>query len=243
MFSLSSVIVAVALAKSTFAAVAFTSPTASIGFTGGQLANIQWMDDGNAPALTAYGPCNLSIFAGNAAQQSSILLVTSGIDPSNPTSFSFTPDPSIGPNSDQYFIRLESLTNKDPSNPLLPLLAFSHTFTMSGMTGTFSPQVQSEIDGQSTAPIGGSAPPAPAPTPSAAPNATPSPSVVGSTAKPSVAASNSLPKTSAGSGSATAKAASASGKSAAVPNFVASYNLWLGVVTGVVGAFMGATLL
>lgn len=245
MFPLSSVIVAVALAKSTFAAVAFTSPTATIGFTGGQNAAITWMDDGKEPAMTAYGPCKLSIYAGNAQLQTSLQLITGSIDPSTTTTFSFIPDQTIGPDSGEYFIRLESLNNHDNSTPPIPLLAFSHTFNMTGMTGTFSPEVQSEIDGQSTAPIGGGAPtaPAPAPTPSAAPNAAPSASVVGNTAKPSVASSG-LPKTSAGgSGSATAKGAAASGKSAAVPNFVASHNLWLGVVAGVVGAFMGATLL
>lgn len=246
MFSLSSVIVAVALAKSTFAALAFTSPTGSIGFTGGQSATIQWMDDGKPPLLSAYGPSILSIYTGNAQQQTSLQTINPSIDPNAANSFPFTVDPTIGPNGSEYFIRLQSLSAKDPNDPtgVLPLLAFSHVFTLSGMTGTFNASVQSQIDGQSTAPIGGGAPAA-APTPSAAASAAPSASAVGNTAKPS-AASSGLPKTSAGgSGSATAKgaAASASGKSAAVSNFGASHSLWLGVVTGVVGAFVGAALL
>jgi hypothetical protein len=246
MFSLSSVIVAVALAKSTFAAVSFTSPTATIGFNGGQSATIQWIEDGKTPLLSAYGPCILSIDTGNAQQQTNLQTINASLDPNATNSFPFTVDPTIGPNGSQYFIRLQSLNNKDPNDPtgLLPLLAFSHTFTLSGMTGTFNATVQSQIDGQSTAPIGGSAAP-PAATPSAAPNATPSASVAGSTAKPS-GASSGLPKTSAG-GSASAKgaaaSASASGKSAAVSSFGASHSLWLGVVTGVVGAFVGAALL
>lgn len=242
MFSLSSVLVAVALAKSTFAALSVTAPTATIGFTAGQNSTITWKDDGTAPALSAYGPCKLSIYAGNSQQQTSLQLISPSVDPST-LSFSFVPDATIGPDSNQYFIRFES-SHPDPTNSAIPLLAFSHQFALSGMTGTFTPAVQSEIDGQSTAPIGGGAPTSAAATPPG--SATPSGSVVGNTAKPS-GASASLPKTSAaGSGSATAKgaAASASGKSnAAVPNSVASHNLWLGVVTGVVGAFMGAALL
>ncbi|KAJ7223174.1 hypothetical protein GGX14DRAFT_351877, partial [Mycena pura] len=207
----------------------FTSPTGSIGFTGGQSATIQWMDDGKPPLLSAYGPSILSIYTGNAQQQTSLQTINPSIDPNAANSFPFTVDPTIGPNGSEYFIRLQSLSAKDPNDPtgVLPLLAFSHVFTLSGMTGTFNASVQSQIDGQSTAPIGGGAPAA-APTPSAA------------------ATSSGLPKTSAGgSGSATAKgaAASASGKSAAVSNFGASHSLWLGVVTGVVGAFVGAALL
>jgi len=252
MFALSSVLVAAALAQSAFAAVSFTDPTATAGFTGGQPATIQWIDDNNQPSLSVYGQCILSIYTGNSKQQTSLQTINSSIDPNAVNSFAFTVDATIGPDGDEYFIRMESLQTKDPNDPtgLLPLLAFSHTFTLSGMTGVFNASVQSQIDGQSTAPIGGSAA-APAATgaaatPSAAPNAAPSATVAGSTAKPSGAASSGVPKTSAGgSGSATAKgaAASPSGKSAAVPTFGAARSLWLGVATGVVGAFVGAALL
>ena len=42
---------------------------------------------------------------------------------------SFIPDATIGPNSGEYFIRMESLSLKDPSQPQLPALVFSAKFT------------------------------------------------------------------------------------------------------------------
>jgi len=236
MFSLSSAVVALALTSSTFAALFVTSPTEAISFTGGQPANITWIDDSNQPPLASFGTAKVSIYAGNSRDQTSLQTISESIDPTNPMFLPFTPDASIGPNGAEYFIRFESLTNKDPNDPTIPLLAFSHVFTMSGMTGVFNAQVQSEIDGQSTAPIGGTAP-AQSPTASSQPSQT-----VATTPKPSSTASN---KSTAPSGSASKSGAKAvaSGSSAAVPAFVAGQNLWLGIVTGVFGAVIGAAIL
>ncbi|KAJ7783008.1 hypothetical protein B0H16DRAFT_1297813, partial [Mycena metata] len=138
-----------------FYGVQFTSPTQAISFTGGQQANITWIDDGAAPTLAQFGLAKASIYAGNSAQQTSLQTISESIDVTNPMFLVFTPDASIGPNSDQYFIRFDSLALKDTANPAIPALAFSHTFTMSAMTGVFNAEVLSEISGQSTAPIGG----------------------------------------------------------------------------------------
>jgi hypothetical protein len=102
---------------------------------------------------------------------------------------------------------------------------------MSGMTGTFNATIQSEIDGQSTAPFGGSA----AASTTAATQAATTPKASTTAANKSAAPSSSASKS--------AKAAAASGSSAAVPAFVAGQNLWLGILTGVFGAVMGAALL
>ena len=45
---------------------------------------------------------------------------------------------------------------KDPTQPQYPALAFSAKFQLTGMTGTFTPAEQSQINGASSLPIGGS---------------------------------------------------------------------------------------
>ncbi|KAJ6499430.1 hypothetical protein C8R45DRAFT_803314, partial [Mycena sanguinolenta] len=152
---LSSATVAFALASCAHAALSVTSPTEAISFVGGQPANITWMDDTNQPPLASFGSAKVSIYAGNSIQQTSLQSISNSTDVTNPLFLTFTPDPSIGPDGAQYFIRFESLTVKDPNDASIPLLAFSHVFTMSGMTGAFDAEVLSEISGQSTAPIGG----------------------------------------------------------------------------------------
>ncbi|KAF7300282.1 hypothetical protein MKEN_01352300 [Mycena kentingensis (nom. inval.)] len=232
MFALSSALVAFALAQSSFAALSVTSPTATIGFTAGQDSEITWKDDGSSPALSAYGPCKISIYAGNSAQQTSLQTIADNVDVTT-GSLKFKPDASIGPNSDQYFIRFESNTVKDPSNAVIPLLAFSHQFTLSGMTGTFNAAVQAQIDGQSTAPIGGVAAQTSASAANTAANtaATVKASTTGST-KASASASKA------------SSSVRASGTGAAVPLVAGSHrNLLVAVVTGVVGAVVGASLL
>ncbi|KAJ7901709.1 hypothetical protein B0H14DRAFT_2668147 [Mycena olivaceomarginata] len=226
MFSLSSAVVTLALTSS-----ATTSPTQTLGFTGGQPATITWIDNADQPPLASFGLAKVSIYAGNSKDQTSLQTISESVDVTT-MSLGFTPDASIGPNGSQYFIRFESLTNKDPNDPSIPLLAFSHVFTLSGMTGVFNAQVQSQIDGQSTAPIGGT----PTSSPSTAPSTTAANAAkVSSTdgSKSSAAASSSASKS--------AKAPAASG--AAVPALVGGFNLWVGIATGVLGAVAGAAIL
>jgi hypothetical protein len=153
----SSAFVVLALSVSTLANVFITSPVASTTFVGGQQATVSWQDDGSAPTLQSFGPAMVSIYAGNAQQQTLLQTISPNIDVSQLSTIQFTPDPSIGPDGDQYFVRFQSLSLKDATNPQYPALAFSAKFTMSGMSGQFNATVQSEIDGQSTAPIGGTA--------------------------------------------------------------------------------------
>jgi len=233
MFSPSSALVALALASSAFAGVFFTAPTAAIGFVGGQPANITWQEDNTVPLLPAFGLSKASIYAGNSNSQTSLQLISASIDVSNPLFLTFTPDATIGPNGAEYFIRFESLSLKDATNPSIPALAFSHVFGLTGMTGTFDAEVQSEIEGQSTAPIGGSA---------AAASTTASAPASSNAAKTTGSAGSTKSATASASKSATSS--KASGSSAAVPAFVAgSQKLWLGIVTGVFGAVMGAAIL
>jgi len=240
MFSLSSAVVALALTSPAFAALFVTSPIEAISFTGGQPSTITWIDNADQPPLASFGLAKVSIYAGNSIDQTSLQTISESIDPTNPMSLPFTPNASIGPTGSQYFIRFESLSNKDPNDPTIPLLAFSHVFTMNGMTGVFDAEVQSEIAGQSTAPIGGSAA-ASAASPASTPATTPNPSTTGAS---TTGASKSSGSAGASKSSASsAKVAAASGSSAAVPGLARGQNLWLGIVTGVFGAVVGALLL
>jgi len=157
---LSSTFVVLALSASAFANVFITNPTSSTTFNGGQSATVSWQDDGKQPTLQAFGPAIVSIYAGNSQQQTLLQTITPSVDVSTTQSVVFTPDATIGPNGNEYFIRFQSISLKDATQTQYPALAFSAKFTMAGMTGTFNATVQSQIDGQSTAPIGGTAAPA-----------------------------------------------------------------------------------
>jgi hypothetical protein len=147
--------VLLALSASAFANVFITSPVATTTFTAGQQATISWQDDGASPSLKDFGAAKVSIYAGNAQQQTSLQLIVPSVDVSTTSSIQFNVDPSIGPNSNEYFIRIESLNLKDAKSPQYPALAFSAKFTLAGMTGVFTQAVLDQIAGQSTAPLAG----------------------------------------------------------------------------------------
>ncbi|KAH7883062.1 hypothetical protein F5I97DRAFT_1901614 [Phlebopus sp. FC_14] len=187
----SSLFVSLGLAASALANVYITSPVASSTFPAGQQATVSWMDNGQAPSLAQFGPAIISIYVGNADQQTLLQTIATNVNVSNTSSVSFTPEGSIGPNSNQYFIRFESINLKDSAQPQYPEMAFSAKFTMTGMTGNFNSSVQAEIDGQSTAPIG---------TPTTTPaGASAIPSMVKTTASTTIHSSTSVPSPTANS--------------------------------------------
>jgi len=151
MFSKSLVVLA---SVSAALAVPFiTSPTASTKFTCGQQAEIKWQDSGSEPGLDKYGPSKISIYAGNAQQQTSLQLISDNTDLSKVSSVQFTPDCSVGPTGGEYFVRIESLSLKDDSPQKYPAMAFSSKFNLDNMSGKFSAAIQAQIDGQTTAPL------------------------------------------------------------------------------------------
>ncbi|KAJ8579767.1 hypothetical protein M405DRAFT_834264 [Rhizopogon salebrosus TDB-379] len=153
----SKAVISLALAASALANVFITSPVASTTFAAGQQETITWQDDGMTPSLTSFGPALIGIYVGNANQQTLLQTITPSVDVSTTSSFTFTPDGTIGPDGSDYFVRFQSLSLKDATNTQYPAQAFSAKFTMTGMTGTFNSTVQAEINGQSTAPIGATA--------------------------------------------------------------------------------------
>jgi hypothetical protein len=136
-----------------FATVFVIAPVASTTYSGGKSAVVSWQDDGNAPSLPLFGPSMISIYVGNALQQTNLQILSNSTDVSATSSITFTPTPTIGPNGDNYFIRFESINGKDKTST--PYEAFSAQFTLNGMTGTFSQSILAQIAGQSTAPLVG----------------------------------------------------------------------------------------
>jgi len=165
------VLVALAtLAPSVFATVSVTAPLGTTTWQAGQQQTITWQESGSPPTLQQFGPSMVSIYAGNAIQQTQLQLITASADVSQVSAIQFTPDPSIGPNSGEYFIRFQSISCVDTSTPQsFPCESFSAKFTLSGMSGQFNATVQQEIAGESTAPLGGAATAASTPASSGAP--------------------------------------------------------------------------
>jgi len=205
----SSTFILLALSTSALANVFITSPVASTTFHGGQQSTITWMDDGQSPTLAAFGAASVAILAGNAQQQTVLQLISGSVNVGSTASIQFTPDPTIGPNSDEYFVRFQSLALMSASQSQYPAQAFSAKFTMDNMTGTFNSTVQAQIDGQSTAPIGGSTSAA-ATTSSSGASATSAKTTSSGSATKTSSSSGSAAKTSTGT------AASATGTSGAV---------------------------
>jgi hypothetical protein len=226
----SSAFVVLALSASAFATVFVTSPVASTTFTGGKSATVSWQDDGKQPTLQSFGPAIVSIYAGNSQQQTLLQTITPSVDVSGTQAVVFTPDPSIGPNGNEYFVRFQSINLKDTTQPQFPALAFSAKFTMSGMSGTFNATVQSQIDGQSTAPIGGTA---------AASSSGSAPAATTPATTASKASSSSSSGSAAGGAAKTSAAAGASSTNGAVDKLAgATVAIFAGAAFAVLGSIL-----
>jgi hypothetical protein len=214
-----------AAASSALASVSIVQPTATTVFNGGQQATIQWQESGSAPTLAQFGPSKISIYTGNSQQQTSLQLINANVDVSTTSSLTFNVDPTIGPNSNQYFIRVESLSLRDPAQPNFPALAFSAKFTLANMSGTFSADVIAQISGN---------PPAPGAAPTVAPGAA-APAGGAGGAAPNGAATTITSKVTITSGTPT-KSATTSAKPTSGANALrmGSGAAWIGAVVGVV---------
>jgi hypothetical protein len=154
MFKLATVLLA--LSSGALASLFTTAPIATTSWAAGTPQTVTWEEstDGAAPTLQTMGPTSIAIYVGNAQQQTLLQSISASTNVATVSSVTFTPNATIGPNGAFYFIRFQSLSAPDPTNPLIPAEAFSAKFTLTGMTGTFTPAISSEIAGVSTAPIG-----------------------------------------------------------------------------------------
>jgi hypothetical protein len=209
-----------AVLPSAFATIFTTSPVATTSWAAGQEHSIQWIEDPNnpTPSLKDFGPTKISIYVGNSQQQTSLQLLSPSTDVSTISELKFSPDATIGPNSKEYFIRFESIAFKDPKQPQFPALAFSAKFELTGMSGRFSPEVQQQIDGASSLPIG--------------------PTAISS--KPPSSSSSTPPKT---SGTPSSSSPRPSGTSGAQGNTGGALGLAAGkLLTGIVAAVVGLAI-
>jgi len=184
----SKALVIISLISVAFATIYVTNPVASTVDSGGQNATVAWQDDGNSPLLASFGSTKVSIYTGNANQQTSLQLINANFDVSTGSSISFIVDPTIGPNSNHYFIRFESNGGKSPNGTAF--LAFSSQFTLTNMTGTFSASVSAEIAGLSTAPHAAATPSTTFPVSSSTPSLTTSTGTSSSSRTPSSTATS-----------------------------------------------------
>jgi len=182
------------------ATVFMTSPTAATTCTGGQVCTIGWEDDGKAPSLQQFANAEVGIWVGSVTSQTELQPIQTNVNVATTSAIQFTVNPSIGPNSNVYFVRFTSSAIDNTTN--FPFEAFSAKFTLAGMKGQFSPAVQAQINGASSAPI---------PTPAAPATTTGSPA--SSTA--SIPVSSSKPSSSGSSVSTAGAAQKSTGSNAA----------------------------
>jgi len=150
MFSSLLVLSLAAIAPLAHANVFITNPVASTNIPAGKAFTITWQDDGKAPNLTAFGPATIGLYVGSQSQQTQLQPI-GNVDVSKVSSISWTPDATVGPDFDSYFIRITSVDLKDATQTQFNAEAFSAKFTLSGMSGpAFNATIQAEISGAAT---------------------------------------------------------------------------------------------
>lgn len=141
MFSsiVSAALVATLAAPQVLANLYITAPVASTVCNAGQPCQVAWNDDGTTPALGTIGACTVGLYVGS--QQTQILLQNLGdVNVVQQATAVFTPDATVGGNSNLYFLRFTA-TNYNVGQ--YPYEGFSAKFTLAGMTGTFNATEQS----------------------------------------------------------------------------------------------------
>lgn len=148
---ISPILALIVTAGSSLATIFVTAPVASSSCTAGTPCAIAWADDGNAPLLKTIGASSVGLWVGSVTQQIELQNFNPSLDVSTTGSLSVTIDPTVGANSDQYFIRFVSNDYKENA---AAYSSFSAKFALSGMTGTFNSTIQAQIDAGSTTTVG-----------------------------------------------------------------------------------------
>ncbi|GAA6023195.1 hypothetical protein JCM10207_004476 [Rhodosporidiobolus poonsookiae] len=142
--ALLSALVAPALAK-----VYIYKPVESSKYAPGDTFTVSWRDDGESPSWTEWGASTIGLYTGSATSQTLLTTLGTVDDAAKSPAQRITIDGGWGPDSSEYFIRVQSVsgvaTNGDP------LQAFSARFTLTGMTGEWSPEVSAQLAGSSVA--------------------------------------------------------------------------------------------
>jgi len=133
--------------------LAMTSPVAGTTCTAGQVCTITWADNHSGVSLAQQGNCTVALYTGNAQQQTFLqpIAYPDSINVTQIQTINFTPDATVGPNSELYFIRFSSITLQNPTSAGNPYLSFSAKFTLAGMTGAWNSTVQTQLAGITSA--------------------------------------------------------------------------------------------
>jgi hypothetical protein len=209
------VVAGLAALPQAFATIFITAPIATTTCQGGQMCTVTWKEDDarTAPLLADWGAASVGVYAGSVQQQTLLQEIQPSVNVAQNAAIQFTVNPAIGPNSNQYFIRFQSASVRDPANPTFPLQAFSAKFTLAGMSGQFNATVQAQISAGNTTP------------------GAPSTPAVSSTASRTTAASATTTPATRSSGTSSSATSTQSG---------AASNVKMGAMTvvGVAGAFL-----
>lgn len=131
--------VLLALAAPALATIYTTNPVAHTQAYGGQILQIDWVDDGEAPNLPDIGPCSIDLCLGSESDQRCIQNLGESVDVSAAASITATIDPHVGENGKYYFIRYRSLGLTDGE---YPYQQYSARFQLNSMEGTFDEEVK-----------------------------------------------------------------------------------------------------
>ncbi|TNY17820.1 hypothetical protein DMC30DRAFT_89643 [Rhodotorula diobovata] len=142
-------------APAVFANPYIYKPVEASHYRAGDSFTVSWRDNGEAPLSSAYGQTTVSLYTGSSLVQTEIAALGTVADPSTDTEVLITIDPTWGPDSDDYFIRIQSVAGVDSTGA--PLQAFSARFALSQMTGTWSSTASAALAGSPVAAAAASA--------------------------------------------------------------------------------------
>ncbi|EST07795.1 Ser-Thr-rich glycosyl-phosphatidyl-inositol-anchored membrane family [Kalmanozyma brasiliensis GHG001] len=139
-----------AAADAAVSTIVVTRPVASTSGRGGSNLRVEWNDDGKAPTRRDWGRVNIYLAVGTRDVQYKLQTLASNIS-YNTDEASYPINASVGPSGGYYFLRFEG-TNTTTN--VVPAMAFSARFTLTGMTGTFNSTVAQAASGSAgTAPL------------------------------------------------------------------------------------------
>ncbi|KAJ2919679.1 hypothetical protein MD484_g710, partial [Candolleomyces efflorescens] len=108
LFSLVTYLIGFCLLTVVDAALYVVTPLSGSTCRGGQPCTVTWLDNGESPLLGAIGVTHVALYTGTLK----LVQTLPPVDVSSTLSFTFTPDPAAGPNSDAYYLAFTSTEAK-----------------------------------------------------------------------------------------------------------------------------------
>ncbi|KAL5513534.1 hypothetical protein ACEPAH_3933 [Sanghuangporus vaninii] len=133
--------------------VFITHPYQGITCSGGSECTVTWADDGRTPLLADIGPSDFALYQGT---NTLVQQLAAGLDVSQTRVLTFVPNKNAGPNANSYWIKMTSISAKNPNDTSQPYTSFSGFFTLDNMSGAEGSPIPSlttslPISGSSTA--------------------------------------------------------------------------------------------